>query len=79
LALPCVRGVDVVGVLLLWVLLVMLVLVLLGAGGDGGVLFREDAYNAGDDLGRADLLDVGCERGLGVMELSLEVAERGGS
>jgi hypothetical protein len=60
LALPRVLGVNVVGVLLLVVLLVLLVLllllllelvlVLLGAGGDVGVLFGEDAYDAGGDF-----------------------------
>jgi hypothetical protein len=53
LDLPCVRGVDVVGVLVL-VLLVMLLLelmlVLLGAGGDVGVLFGKNGYDAGDDF-----------------------------
>jgi len=51
LALPCLRGVDVVVVLVLMSPRLELVLVLLGAGGDVGVLFREDAYNAGDDCG----------------------------
>jgi hypothetical protein len=57
LALPCVRGVDVVVLLWLLVLLVLMllplllvVLVLLGAGGDVGVLFVEDGYDAGGDF-----------------------------
>jgi hypothetical protein len=56
------RGVDVVGVLLVLVLpmllmlmltlllLLELVMVLLGAGGDVGVLFGEDTYDAGGDF-----------------------------
>jgi hypothetical protein len=49
LALPCVRGVDVV--VLLWLLaLMLLALVLLGAGGDVGILFGEDGYDAGGDF-----------------------------
>jgi hypothetical protein len=51
LALPCVRGVDVVVLLVLMLLCLELVLVLLGAGCDVGVLFGEDAYDAGGDCG----------------------------
>jgi hypothetical protein len=44
-----VRGVDVV--VLLWLLaLMLLALVLLGAGGDVGILFGEDGYDAGGDF-----------------------------
>jgi hypothetical protein len=55
LALPCVRGVDVVllwllVLLVLMLLLLELVLVVLGASGDVGVLFGENGYDAGGDF-----------------------------
>jgi hypothetical protein len=57
-----VRGVDVVALLWLLVLLVLMllllesVLVLLGAGGDVGVWFGEDGYDAGSDFVVGDRL-----------------------